>query len=420
MGESYANWVRILNSWVGKGLAAFCGELPPGSVLRMTCQPTLRTALGEFTVVRQGGAAGQAGEQDDIAARLSWLDALLFPSGIGFLLLAVRLRATPPQLSQLIDLNACLRTVLPPSLSWNLPALHFPGASRPLRMADLVHLLTDGFHQTSPDRPLSDGVAEVLAGERVADRPPTDTEAVQTHGERCQFLACACVPLGAGAAALPAGVFDTAEDRLLFEVGACIGLGSSVDDPVWVPAQEYAQRLARENRLAVWRCWRALGLKDSFVFLATEDLPFTRQVLPHNVENDYLPLYLYTLYQKFQLLAFAGEFMSEVARVRRNLRGVRALMDRFVSFRNQFWFNEVTRKALGGELYHTMQQGLEVATLYQLVTTSVREARDYFQQLHDRRVNLAVTLLYLVFGPLAVIFSGARVVLAGDAPSWLK
>lgn len=420
MGLAYANWVRVLGSRVGKGLGAFCAELRPGSVLRLTCQPSLRAALAEFIVVQHREEDGQVVEHEEIAARLEWLDALLFPTGVGFLLLKVRLRADSPRLSGLIDLNHCLRTVLPLNLSWVLPTLHFPGAAQPLRMADLVNLLAQGL-AGPPAGPLTDGVAELLSGGGRGDRPYTETEAGQAYGERCQSLTYACVHLGeAERGALPTGSFACAEDRLLFEVGACIGPGDSVSDPVWVPAPQYARRLVRENRLAVWRCWRALGLKDSFVFLATEDLPFTRGVLPHNIENDYLPLYLFALYQKFQLFAFSGEFMSEVARVRRNLRGVRALMDRFVNFRNQFWFDEVTRKALGGELYRTMRQGLEVAGLYQLVTSSVREARDYFQQLHDRRVQLGVTLLSVVFGPLVVLFAGVRVFLEGDAPSWLK
>jgi hypothetical protein len=420
LGEGYAGWSRILRSWLGKGLGAFSQELGPGSVHRLTCQAPLRAALGEFTLIQHREINGQVAEHEEVPARLDWLDALLFPSGIGFLMFKVRVREESPRLSKLIDLNSYLRTILPPNLSWTLPTLHFAGAAQPMRMANLVNLAVEGL-ASKRDGPLTDGVAELRSGAFSPTRPYTETEPGQAYGERCQTLAYACIHLSeADREKLPSGPFPTVEERILFEVGTCIGLGNTINSPMWAPAPEYAQRLAKENSMAVWRCWRAMGLRDSFVFLATEDLGFTRRSLPHNIENDYLPLYLYTLYQKFQLYVFSNDFMTEVAQVRRNLSGVRALMDRFVNFRNQFWFNEITRKPLGGELYHTMQQGLEVQGLYQLVTTSVKEARDYFQQLNDRLIQRTMMLVGLVFGPLAILFGALRVFLQGDTPPLVK
>jgi hypothetical protein len=78
------------------------------------------------------------------------------------------------------------------------------------------------------------------------------------------------------------------------------------------------------------------AIRPVFVFLATEDLHFSRKSLAHNIENDYLPLYLYTLYQKLQLLVFSADFMSEVAEVGYDLGAVRALMERFVHYRNKY------------------------------------------------------------------------------------
>src|SRR5262249_41499822 len=164
----------------------------------------------------------------------------------------------------------------------------------------------------------------------------------------------------------PAGVFASGAERVLFEFGAGIGLNQTVNNPMWVPSPEQAERVRRDNRLALWRCWQALALKESIVFLGTEDLPFTTRSLPHTVEHDYLPLYLYTLHQKFQLLMFANDLMREVAQVDSHLRGARSLLRRFVAFRNRFWFNEVTRKPQGGELYRLMQQSLDVPQLYQM------------------------------------------------------
>jgi hypothetical protein len=419
LGEGCSNWTRIIQSWAGKGLGAFCRGLRPGSVLRLTCQMPLREALGEFTVVQERMFENMPAVREEVPARMEWVDVLLFPGGVGFLLLKVGLRGEPQRLSSLIDLNYYLRTVLPPKLNWTLPTLHFAGAAEPLRMADLVDFLTQGLVSRS-DKPLSDGVENLRSGNWRVAKPYTDTEAGQAYGERCQILMYACVYLADAGRAGPAGAFATGEDRLLFEVSSCVGLGTTLTNPLWAPAPDYAKRLINQNRLAVWRCWRALGLKDSYVFLATEDMDFTRRVLPHNIENDYLPLYLFTLYQKFQLFVFAADFMREVAQPDYGLKGVQRLMARFVNFRNRYWFNEVTRKALGTDLYRSMQQGLEVAGLYQLVTGSVREARDYVQQKNDRRRQMALTMLFLFFGPATVLFGTIKVFLTGDDPDWVK
>jgi hypothetical protein len=418
-GENCSNWTRLLREWAGRGLGAVCGDLGPGSVLRLTCHLSLREALSEFSVIQHREQDGVTVEHEEVQARMDWVDVLLFPSGIGFLMFKVSLRQDDPMMSRLIDLNYYMRTVLPPNLSWTLPTLHFPGAATPLRMADLMNLLTQGMvgRRTSP---LTDGVNELHTGNWRTSSPYTDSEAGQAYGERCQTLVFACVHLGDAKRAGPGGAFPSGEDRLLFEIGSCVGLGNTLNNPLWVPAPDYGKKLATSNRMFVWRCWRAMGLKDSFVFLATEDMGFTRHSLPHNIENDYLPLYLFTLYQKYQLFVFASDFMSEVAQVENNLNAVRSLMERFVNFRNQYWFNEVTRKALGGEIYRTMQQGLETSQLYQLVTSSVRDARDYIQQLHDRRFQRSVMLITLVFGPLAILFGAIRVFFEGEAPTWFK
>jgi hypothetical protein len=163
-----------------------------------------------------------------------------------------------------------------------------------------------------------------------------------------------------------------------------------------------------------------MALRESFVFLATEDLEFTRSTLAHNIENDYLPLYIYTLYQKHQLLIYADDLMREVAHARRNSRGVRSLMDRFVNFRHQYWFNEITRKAQGTDLYHKLQEGLEIPALYQLVTASVNDAQAYYQDLRDRRGRLLLTLLSLIFGPVTVVLGAMRVFLDSEFPWWTK
>jgi hypothetical protein len=187
-----------------------------------------------------------------------------------------------------------------------------------------------------------------------------------------------------------------------------------------MPSEEQAARFGREHRLALWRCWQGMALKESVVFLGTEDLPFNRRALPANIEHEYLPLYLYTLYQKLQLFDFSCELMHKVAHAGGNVRGVRALLERIITFRSRYWFNEVTRKPQGGELYRTFHQGMEVPALYQMVTGSVKEVKEYYEELRARQVKLVLNLLAVLFGPVAMVFGAVQVFLAGDYPLWAK
>jgi hypothetical protein len=115
-----------------------------------------------------------------------------------------------------------------------------------------------------------------------------------------------------------------------------------------------------------------------------------------------------------QLFTFASDMMHEVAHSCGHLRGVRALQERFVAFRSQYWFSEVTRRAQGSDLYRTFQRGLEVQSSYDLVTSSVKDVKDYYESVWARKVQLfkdAVT-----YGGPATMALGAARMIIGDRP----
>jgi hypothetical protein len=170
---------------------------------------------------------------------------------------------------------------------------------------------------------------------------------------------------------------------------------------MWVPSEEQRQRLKTNHQISVWETWTGLALKESVVFLGTEDIPFNTSVLAANVENDYLPLYVYSLYQKYQLFIFADELMRKGAYVAEHLNEVRALMDRFMDFRNKYWFNEVTRKPLGSELYSKFQQGLESISLFDLVSLQAKDLKEYYEERRRRRIDVLLNIVTFVFLPVS-------------------
>jgi hypothetical protein len=417
--EDHLHWAQLLRQWAAEGLGAYAAELPGAGVMRLTLRPGLMCLLEDLTVAHQafsGFSGGWTLEALELPAHCDWIDALLFPTGLGFLVLKVRLAEENPRLGSLVHLNHTLRHVHSPTRAASMPTLRLAGGEE-VTVRDLMNYLTQGMAGPWAIPEEDRGLFPSRSALRAVERPYTDSEAGRSYGERCHLVSYACIDLSApDAAGLQAGAFTRVTDRLLFECATGIGLGESVSNPVWVPSEEQAARLARDNRIALWRCWTGMVLKETLVFLGTEDISYNRRSLPRHIESDYLPLYLFTLFQKLQLFTFSTDLMHEAAYScgRGRLSGARALAQRFVTFRSQFWFGEVTRKPQGGEMYRTFQRGLEVQCSYDLVTGSIKDVKEYHEGVWARRVQWfkdAVTY----GGPVTMAVGAARMMF-GDHP----
>src|SRR5581483_10571430 len=114
------------------------------AVLRLTCRMSLRNVLSDVTVLTQASLDGSLSGPEEIPAKFEWVDALLFPSGLGLLLMKVGLRGPEPRLSQLMYLNQSLSTVLPPQVTSPMPTLQFASAVERMRVSDLINFLLQG------------------------------------------------------------------------------------------------------------------------------------------------------------------------------------------------------------------------------------------------------------------------------------
>jgi hypothetical protein len=404
-GPHYDRWVSRLWRWSSRELASFCDRLPDDCVLRWTCRQEMLDRIARFSVVSPHAAADRA---NLVQARLDWVDALLFPSGVGFLLFKVRLEDARPDLAQLITLNEALQLTHPVTLSRPLHELRFADGTL-ARFSDVLNVLVRGL-AAGTDAPCADDGWPLPTVERTPSY--LDTAPGRAHGDRCALLTYACVDAAEGEwEGRSAGVFACAEDRLLFEYAAGLGVNRTIDDPAWEPARDHARRLCADQRLHPWRCWRMMALKEAVAFLATERVDYNRGPLPRNIEQMYLPLYLYALHQRHVLLHLADQLLHGVGQASGPVRQARALLGQFIAFRTRYWFNEVTQRPQGGDLYRLMQRALEVPALYELVTGSVKEAREFYQERWDRRVRAGLTLVTLLFGPLLTVFSGACLML---------
>ena len=108
-GDEYAHWVKRIQAWNAEGLSYFCNELSPEAVLRITYKRESLLAIREVEIL-PSAAGGELGAAVP-PLRLEWVDALLFPAGVGFIVMKVALDEDSPRLSHLTDLNYYLRTV---------------------------------------------------------------------------------------------------------------------------------------------------------------------------------------------------------------------------------------------------------------------------------------------------------------------
>ena len=396
-GLSYENWARQIRSWNERGLTYFSQQLPADAVLRLTYKQPLLQQIQNVEIVED---STEDGVNPGLGAGIEWIDAVLFPSGIGFLMLKVVLRQNNAVLDHLIDLNYNLRLVHAPNINWRLASLRFDRRAGMFSVRDLLDFLTQGMG--SDDGMISDLGQWKEHVARISPQRLSETEAGQVYGERCHVFSYACVNANqTDGSKLSNGVFESRNDRLAFEYASTLPIGSTIDNRSWIPSLEQVQRLKAENQVSIWNAWTGMTFKESAVFLGTEDIAFNREVLPRNVENDYLPLYVYSLYQKYQLFVFADQLMRKGAYVAQHLDEVRALVDQFMDFRTKYWFNEVTRKALGSELYGKFQQGIDSVSLFNLVSEQVKDLKEHYEEKRRRRIDLLLNIFTFVFLPVS-------------------
>lgn len=355
-----------------KSLDAYRAATPETAVLRLTTKASKEIALARR-------------DREPVRLRVDWVDALLFPTGVGFLVVKLALAAESPTLEDLVAANAQLRQLRAPSPTWVLATLK------------------DGERETS--------VREWFVS-RLGDLGELDPV------DRAQLFTYACASRIDEEAA--AGAFPTAHDRLLFEFATCIPVGGTLADPAWVPGPDQIEGLVEDNRFAPWNAWRALSLKDAWATLGKETIPFTQRALPRILETSYLPLYLYALHQRTMLARFADVLVQKVSEGAWDLRAIRRHTEAFSEFRHRYWIGEVTRRPLSGELFRKMQHGLEVHPMFEAASRAAGDVKAFYEERRARQITMLLQAMSFAFGPFGVSAGVANLALPSDASRALR
>lgn len=396
-GTTREKWLASIQSKVKEGLVPWIDSVC-GAARKRGIHPMLRLTLQAKTIaplhflsilLRPDGG-------DTLQVKIHWVDAVLFPDGVGFLVLKIGLaKDETSTLECLHTLNTAFRNVHPRFYSEALPRFRLgEDINAPvLTLRDLMNYLTEGFTggSLSPDLPIFLASSASALHPRYSGQPGS-----VIYGQKCQLLTAAHIVSSDDA---PAGHFADATERILYEITTGTSPEASVSVPIWIPARQEIERQRVENRITAWDCWSGLALKDGMGFVTRESVGF----LWSNMEYDYLPLYLLALYQKLQLLRFADAIMRANALPRAALGNLRRVKNDFFQFRNRYWFNEVAQGSLGGLMYRRIHAGLETIPLYDLVCTEISDQKAHQEEINSSRTEALINALTFIFVPLGAV-----------------
>jgi hypothetical protein len=407
----------------GRGTAAELGAaIRADGALRLTADLAAAGVPDTLEFVRPR-------EEGCIRVGLGYADAVMFPQGVGFLVLEVRLEEAALSVGRLREFLGAARLVAPPRAGWELGQWV---ASDGLAFSSeaLLDFLLQGLAVGAA--PVAGRLPEYLGWRaRTPDAGGYAASAFgQVYGPTFRLYTYACLDAGDGPTTLPpgevgipvagatpfrlrrewlrlpvppegAGPFRSIVQGALYELATC----TDPSHPDFEPHEAALAQRLDTGQIALWANWEGLALHDAVVFLGVRPSRFTNEVLPLNVAGAYFHLYLLTLYQKLRLNVLAGELERQDARLDRNLREARTLFGDFLRFRNHYWFSEVTLRPQGTELYRRFLAGLEVSPLFECVKEEVRDLHEYYEGRAQRRIGDLLNALAFLGLPASLLVS---------------
>ncbi len=398
------------------------GELadraPESTVVRLTYRGEAMAGLrSPLLRLERKGEDGAILDSFESSFQVDWIDVVLFPQRVGFLLLKIRVEPDGLTVDRLSEFLSLIRLVHPPRPGWTLATWHAKAGVDTISFEarDLIDFLLDGFTRIPPR-----GASTLAAFVRGRRNSPslaryTESRLGQAYGTIFHLFGYARTGDGAGGDDRDPGPFGTHLRRWLYELATC----TDAANPEQAPHPSQVEATFHRQLIAHWSNWLGLPLQDNVAFLGIGASPWTDRRLPYNIESDYLYLYLLALYQKTRLSVMFGELLRRDADPVQNLEEARALWKEFLMFQNRYWYSEVTRRPLASEIYDRFRAGLGVLRLYEEMTEQVHELHEYYTGLQQQRTGRNLGLLTWICAPMGILasFFGAPL-LEGKVPGW--
>jgi hypothetical protein len=397
--EAARRLVKTVQQATASDLARIQGRLATadGAVTRLTFR--VLEPVSHLTVERRGAR---------FEIEVPWVDLVLFPDGIAFLVMRVALAEEAPTVARLRDTLAALRQVHKPAIDTPVAVLRSPHVSGDFELRDLADFLVADVIGDAPP-------ADLEAFLRRPEVRYSEGEAGQTYGEVFRpwtwALLADAVPEADESSRLNDGL-DEPYDRLLYDLATM----SDSRDPDWAPAPAAVERRQRDHGLALWRSWSAMLLPQHCAFAGHSGSSFVRHVVSRNVAFDYFNVNLLVQYQKIRLTTLADEIARRRSGVEQ-LLAAREASRAFVTFRNRWWFAELSSRPQGEEIHQALRRGLGVESLFALVGEEVDDVREHFEEESTRRTNELIAALTVIAAPVTIWLAGLDAL--SERSSWI-
>lgn len=377
-------------------------ELARGSriepVVRLTWSAWGRSATGQRLTLSEG----ESGDESRVVGEfwLRWVDAILFPHGLGLLVLKVRCDDADLNHHQLALQLRRLRTVHSSYYTGEAPRWTIHGESGFSGPAsELVARLTGALAPETNAKP-----AKGAFGSH---------EFAAAYGKNFLLMSHAQL-VGEEQNDGNRTLFEDASEAVLYELATL----ARADEPGFRPTREQARRLLDGQSWRLWDNWLGLALRDHVVFLARdEQCPGLRQ----NVEGPYLMIFAVCLFQRLRLHRLFEQMVAGEADARRNGRLAHRCWRHFLDFRNRFWFPELSLKAQAADIYDRIQAGLGLPNLFAQVYEEAQDLQEYHQDRVERRSNALLNFIAFVAVPIGILasfFGGALLKAATWSQFW--
>ena len=185
------------------------------------------------------------------------------------------------------------------------------------------------------------------------------------------------------------------QDSLLFEIGTFSSIGVVCDTNICrysKPADDYYQKIIRENTISAYSNWKALALNDSFTVLTVDEVYSNSE----NNEYDDEGLLLDTGYHYFYLLYMRCLFEEFYCFDRNNLYhevkdadiDSKKIESEIAYMEKHYFFDDMSYDFLPPLMYRAMAKGLDLQKDREQLTQHVKQAlRDARRERNNSAVN---------------------------------
>ncbi len=409
----------------GRGLPELFGEFKSNAVLRLTLADECLKPLREICISGAG-----AGDVKAPNCWLDWVDLVLFPGGVGSLLLRFSLIDPDPArrggshpsgrtTSDVADLLSLMKWIHPPRLRANVAEWRLTsaaGGGRTTTARELVDFLLQGL-STNPSAgllPLQPDVLQWLDSLQTTRRVRfSENDIGETFVDRFTFYGFASLEQGVGERAVrqvsdsdEAAGFRSRFEQAMYELMTT----RDSSNPTYALSKPGVEQLVGDSFHSLWRNWSVAFSDGNVAYLAIEDCALVRDALPATVESDYLYLFLLTQLQRTWVRNMLGELQRPGRLLRGDIRASRNAWERCIEFRSAFSFREVTSRPHGQLLHRRISATLGVADLLAELSAEIQLVQEHAETIDqhreanaERRTALLLGFIGFVGLPLSII-----------------